>query len=49
MSAPFVSPLFSHRHELNRWAKQAEAAAAGELDPKHAAGDLSKEKLTLPV
>jgi hypothetical protein len=27
--------VLSHR-ELNRWAKRAEAEAAGELDPKHA-------------
>ena len=31
-----VHKMVLARRELNRWSKRAEAAAAGELDPKHA-------------
>jgi hypothetical protein len=31
-----VHKMVLARRELNRWAKRAEAEAAGELDPKHA-------------
>ena len=45
-----VHKMVLARRELNRWAKRAEAEAAGELDPKHARrGDLAATAILVPI